>query len=689
MNRLTLPAARPSGRRCREEEEEEEDHVMNGGILAALSLDDDDDDDEDTTTTTARYRAVFQSKSHRTNRVEPSPRRLPVSSSSTTAATAPFKTTTRRIPNKDNSLCRDDVGKENCATVRRDRKVPLPRPPPAVEDGLVDSSEDQQDGQEEDDDEDTEEDEEEEEEEEDLGTKDDRSHSVSSEGEDEEEEVHDDDESDYDPQSDESNLTAGSHPASRPRGDSDTDDDEVVSFFDPDADEIRPPAAMAAVAPGRKVAAAPRRSRTTTKKEATTPPPLVEVDPTRNRSDASKVKVVVVVDEDSDEENHHDDDDEVVAEILSDDDDDDDDDDDHADAGDFDQNHMQDTIQESPQPDHMDPSDHCAVSTPGHDADAMDRSRENDMYLSSCSEHDDSHGSNRSPSNENEHATPTLEPPPPPPPPPTINHWTSGGVHHLPVTEEGSDNHRQLVQKEREPLQPAHTGNVSIEENDTNDKVTPPSRVTETSTRAEPNIQRVQVFRREGSIRRGQWKLGAKIGVGAFGVVHVGMNTVTGTLMAVKSVKMEPSSMKDAESEIQLLKTLHHDNIVRYLGAEMDATHLHIFQEWVPAGSVTTMLSKFGPFPLTVVRNYFLQMLQGLRYLHTNHIMHRDIKGSNILVNDDGIVKLADFGASKRFVMLKQDMMMSLTMRGSTSSNVGSFRIFNNVSHLLTFLNVF
>jgi Protein kinase domain len=180
----------------------------------------------------------------------------------------------------------------------------------------------------------------------------------------------------------------------------------------------------------------------------------------------------------------------------------------------------------------------------------------------------------------------------------------------------------------------------------------------------------ITAFRREGSVKRGKWKLGAKIGVGAFGVVHIGMNTCTGALMAVKSIKMEPSTMKDAEREIQLLKTLRHENIVRYLGAEMDAKYLHIFQEWVPAGSVTNMLSKFGPFPSTVVRNYLIQVLHGLQFLHMNHIMHRDIKGSNILVSDDGIVKLADFGASKRFVHLKQDMMMSLTMRGSTSCNL-------------------
>ena len=169
-------------------------------------------------------------------------------------------------------------------------------------------------------------------------------------------------------------------------------------------------------------------------------------------------------------------------------------------------------------------------------------------------------------------------------------------------------------------------------------------------------------YRREGHVKRGGWVLGSKIGSGAFGVVHVGMNTRTGTLMAVKSVKMDKAVMKDAQREIELLKTLNHQNIVRYLGAEMEGEDLHIFQEWVAGGSVTGMLSKFGPFSLPVVRSYLSQLLEGLAYLHENGIMHRDIKGSNILVSDDGIVKVADFGAGKKF---ESEMMQSHTMRGS------------------------
>lgn len=176
---------------------------------------------------------------------------------------------------------------------------------------------------------------------------------------------------------------------------------------------------------------------------------------------------------------------------------------------------------------------------------------------------------------------------------------------------------------------------------------------------------RLRRFRSEGSIKPGKWGTGSKIGVGSFGVVRVGMNKKTGTLMAVKSITVSKAVMKDIQTEIDLLKSLDHIHIVRYLGAETDGTHLHIFQEWVPGGSVTSLLHKFGPFSMQVVRAYLFQILSGLTYLHQNHILHRDIKGGNVLVSDSGIVKLADFGSSKRLALQHQDAMENLTMRGT------------------------
>ena len=176
--------------------------------------------------------------------------------------------------------------------------------------------------------------------------------------------------------------------------------------------------------------------------------------------------------------------------------------------------------------------------------------------------------------------------------------------------------------------------------------------------------QRTKKKRTKG-IKPGKWSLGSKIGKGAFGVVHIGMNTESGRLMAVKSIGLERVGMKDLRREIDLLRSLEHENIVQYYGALQEKGNLLIFQEWVAGGSVTELLDKFGPFTLDVCRTYLYQTLTGLSYLHGNNIMHRDIKGSNILVSNDGVVKLADFGASRKISKMQSDLMMSLTMIGT------------------------
>mmetsp|Transcript_36029 Transcript_36029/g.32403 ORF Transcript_36029/g.32403 Transcript_36029/m.32403 type:complete len:123 (+) Transcript_36029:1763-2131(+) len=63
-------------------------------------------------------------------------------------------------------------------------------------------------------------------------------------------------------------------------------------------------------------------------------------------------------------------------------------------------------------------------------------------------------------------------------------------------------------------------------------------------------------------------------------------------------------------------------------------------------GNIPDILSKFGALNQKTIRRYAKQILEGLDYLHTNKVIHKDIKGSNILVDADGTVKLADFGCS-------------------------------------------
>lgn len=155
-----------------------------------------------------------------------------------------------------------------------------------------------------------------------------------------------------------------------------------------------------------------------------------------------------------------------------------------------------------------------------------------------------------------------------------------------------------------------------------------------------------------------KWIKGALIGAGSFGSVFLGMNAKNGLLMAVKQVELpsgqtqndqKKKRMLDAlEGEIELLKTLQHENIVQYLDSYADGTHLNIFLEYVPGGSVVALLRNYGAFEEPLVRNFVRQILQGLSFLHNRDIVHRDIKGANILVDNKSCIKISDFGISKK-----------------------------------------
>ncbi len=157
-----------------------------------------------------------------------------------------------------------------------------------------------------------------------------------------------------------------------------------------------------------------------------------------------------------------------------------------------------------------------------------------------------------------------------------------------------------------------------------------------------------------------KWMKGALIGSGSFGCVYLALHAVTGELLAVKQVEMPSpgaNSQNDARKksmiealkrEISLLRDLRHPNIVQYLGCGSSAEYLNIFLEYVPGGSVQTMLNSYGALPEPLVRSFVRQILQGLMYLHDRDIIHRDIKGANILVDNKGTIKISDFGISKK-----------------------------------------
>lgn len=161
-----------------------------------------------------------------------------------------------------------------------------------------------------------------------------------------------------------------------------------------------------------------------------------------------------------------------------------------------------------------------------------------------------------------------------------------------------------------------------------------------------------------GGKRGTKWIRGALIGAGSFGSVYLGMDAMNGQLMAVKQVELpsgsgpneqrKKSMLEALEREIDLLRELQHENIVQYLDSSTDDKHLNIFLEYVPGGSVTALLRNYGAFEEALCRHFVRQILRGLDYLHSRDIIHRDIKGANILVDNKGGIKISDFGISKK-----------------------------------------
>lgn len=161
-----------------------------------------------------------------------------------------------------------------------------------------------------------------------------------------------------------------------------------------------------------------------------------------------------------------------------------------------------------------------------------------------------------------------------------------------------------------------------------------------------------------------RWKCGDRVGSGAYGTVYKALNLDSGVLFAVKKTALPAGEDEQTKwrNELDICEDLRHPHIVSYYGHEFSDDSLYIHMEYLSGGSLASILKEFGALTCPLLKKATRGMAEGLNYLHNRSppVVHRDIKGANVLVGGDFCVKLADFGCSKC-----SDMTASLTMVGS------------------------
>ncbi|KAF6148953.1 hypothetical protein GIB67_026698 [Kingdonia uniflora] len=145
-----------------------------------------------------------------------------------------------------------------------------------------------------------------------------------------------------------------------------------------------------------------------------------------------------------------------------------------------------------------------------------------------------------------------------------------------------------------------------------------------------------------------------KIDEGTYGVVFKAKDKMTGEIVALKKVKMAKEREGfplTALREINILLSLHHPSIVDVkevvMGPDMD--DIFMVMEYMEHDLKALMETKPQPFSQSEVKCLMLQLLEGVNHLHENWVIHRDLKTSNILLNNRGELKICDFGLSRQY----------------------------------------
>uniref|UniRef100_A0A8C7XVW3 Cyclin-dependent kinase 1 n=1 Tax=Oryzias sinensis TaxID=183150 RepID=A0A8C7XVW3_9TELE len=146
----------------------------------------------------------------------------------------------------------------------------------------------------------------------------------------------------------------------------------------------------------------------------------------------------------------------------------------------------------------------------------------------------------------------------------------------------------------------------------------------------------------------------ALVSAGTYGVVYKGRHKSTGQVVAMKKIRLESEEEgvpSTAVREVSLLQELKHPNVVRLLDVLMQESRLYLIFEFlsmdlkkyldsIPSGQYMDPM---------LVKSYLYQILEGIYFCHRRRVLHRDLKPQNLLIDNKGVIKLADFGLARAF----------------------------------------
>ena len=145
----------------------------------------------------------------------------------------------------------------------------------------------------------------------------------------------------------------------------------------------------------------------------------------------------------------------------------------------------------------------------------------------------------------------------------------------------------------------------------------------------------------------GKYKILSTIGSGGFGTVYLAEDTWIDKKVALKVPHKQGVDFGELLREPRLLASLNHPNIVTILTAEKQENVFFIVMEFVPGETLEAIIARDGALDLARALDYTCQICNAVDHAHRHGVLHRDLRPSNVLVSDSGLVKVADFGTSR------------------------------------------